>query len=143
MVTKSLVPLLEPSKVVKLLCIRDFQRLASTIQSKLEFCSLFCQIFQVVYNILFLLPYSAKEYQEVNLEKIQEYVEKGKLVPANDKMLNMRDLVLAGIINNPKDGVKLLAKVIHYSFMFVLLLPLLINIVISYREKKLSRFQFI
>jgi hypothetical protein len=53
----------------------------------------------------------------VNLSTIQEYVALGKLVPKQNDMITMRDLVRAGLTTNPQDGIKLLGQV-HFRFTF-------------------------
>lgn len=65
-------------------------------------------------NTLF---YSVLDFQPVNLDQIQEFVDKGKLTPKANGLITIRDLVNAGILTNPRDGVTLLAKVnLHYRF---------------------------
>jgi hypothetical protein len=59
-----------------------------------------------------LIFISTKEFREVNLQTVQEFIDKGKLVPQPNKLLTMRDLVLAGILTDVGDGVSLLANVI-------------------------------
>lgn len=54
---------------------------------------------------------STREFREVNLQTVQEFIDKGKLVPQSNKLLTMRDLVLAGILSDVGDGVSLLANV--------------------------------
>ena len=49
--------------------------------------------------------------QIVNLEKIQEFIELGRLVPSDSQMITIRDLLTSGVISDVQDGVKLLAKV--------------------------------
>ena len=50
-------------------------------------------------------------HEVVNLGKLQDFIDMGRLVPKEDKMVTMRDLYESGIISNVRDGVKLLAKV--------------------------------
>jgi large subunit ribosomal protein L15 len=52
----------------------------------------------------------ALEMQHVNLDKLQRWIDMGRLVPKENEMLTMRDFVESGLITNYKDGVKLLAK---------------------------------
>lgn len=53
----------------------------------------------------------------MNLSTIQEYVALGKLVPKQNDMITMRDLVRAGVTTNPQDGIKLLGQV-RFRFTF-------------------------
>jgi large subunit ribosomal protein L15 len=51
---------------------------------------------------------SQVEYNEVNLDRVQAAVDKGKLDPASP--VTVESLVAAGICAKPRDGVKLLGK---------------------------------
>ncbi len=51
------------------------------------------------------------DFQPVNLDTLQEFVDKGKLTPKSNGLITIRDLVNAGVLTNPRDGVTLLAKV--------------------------------
>jgi len=50
----------------------------------------------------------AKHYQEVNLDRLQTAIDKGKLDAS--KPIGVSELVVAGVVRRPKDGVRLLAK---------------------------------
>jgi large subunit ribosomal protein L15 len=50
-----------------------------------------------------------KDFQTVSLEKIQEYIDMGRLTPKPNTLLTMRDLVYSGIVNRAKEGIKVLA----------------------------------
>lgn len=49
--------------------------------------------------------------QVLNLYKVQEFIDMGRLTPKADGMLTMRDLLNCGLLSQVRDGVKLLAKV--------------------------------
>lgn len=53
---------------------------------------------------------NALDFQPINLNTLQEFVDKGKLTPKPNGLITIRDLVTSGIITNPRDGVILLAK---------------------------------
>lgn len=53
----------------------------------------------------------AKEFQEVNLGKIQQFINTGRLVVEPNRFITIRDLLKSGVITHVRDGVKLLAKV--------------------------------
>lgn len=46
----------------------------------------------------------------VNLDKVQEFIDMGRIQPPRNFFLTMRDLVQSGLIVDVKDGVKLLAN---------------------------------
>lgn len=52
----------------------------------------------------------AKEFQEVNLGKIQQFINTGRLVVEPNRLITIRDLLKSGVITHVRDGVKLLAK---------------------------------
>lgn len=52
-----------------------------------------------------------KDIIPLNVGKIQEWIDLGRLKPNNDHFITIRDLMVCGLITNPQDGVKLLAKV--------------------------------
>lgn len=83
------------------------------------------------------------EFQPVNLEMIQQFVDKGKLAPKTNGLITIRDLVASGIISNPKDGVSLLAKVSHCYCMFEWLLLLQFVFSSFYRVKRSSKHLYI
>ncbi len=49
-----------------------------------------------------------KQYQVVNLGRLQQAIDAGKLDPA--KPVGMAEFLASGIVSRPKDGVRLLAK---------------------------------
>eukprot|EP01039_Chlorochromonas_danica_P005175 gene5175-5695_t len=51
-----------------------------------------------------------RDFQEVNLETVQEFIDQGRLKVPTNFFLTMRDLVHCGMLKDVKDGVKLLAK---------------------------------
>lgn len=53
----------------------------------------------------------AREMQAVNLDKVQEYINMGRLVPKEGQFTTMRDLYNVGLVSKVKDGIKLLARV--------------------------------
>jgi hypothetical protein len=66
------------------------------------------------------------ELKIVNLDQVQEFIDKGRLKPKPNSFLTIRDLLVSGIISDVKDGVKLLAKVTHLTIYFSI--ELLINV---------------
>lgn len=50
------------------------------------------------------------DFQVVNLDKVQDFLDMGRLRARSDRMITIRNLVEAGVINRPKGGVKLLAR---------------------------------
>ncbi len=51
---------------------------------------------------------SRKKYSEVNLGKIQAFIDSGKLNP--DEVINSAALIKCGLVRRPLDGVRILAK---------------------------------
>ena len=47
----------------------------------------------------------------VNVDKIQEFIDMGKLIPKSNEMITMRDLLASGVISKVREGIKLLGKV--------------------------------
>lgn len=64
-------------------------------------------------NIMYrsLCSFSKKDMQILNLCKVQEFIDKGRLVPKSDSFITIRDFLSSGLISRAKDGVKLLAQV--------------------------------
>jgi hypothetical protein len=58
-----------------------------------------------------LCSFSKKDMQILNLCKVQEFIDKGRLVPKSDSFITIRDFLSSGLISRAKDGVKLLAQV--------------------------------
>lgn len=55
--------------------------------------------------------FSERELQVLNLSKIQQFIDMGRLKPKEKSVIHMRDLLEAGIVTQVREGVKLLAKV--------------------------------
>lgn len=53
---------------------------------------------------------SHRELIPVNLDRIQEYIDMGRLQPKSDFFLTMRDIVQSGMVIRIADGIKLLAN---------------------------------
>jgi len=51
-----------------------------------------------------------REMQVLNLDKVQEFIDTGRLQPKQSALLTMRDLLESGIVSQVKEGIKLLAK---------------------------------
>ncbi len=52
---------------------------------------------------------SHREIQNVNLDKIQEFIDSGRLRVPEKSFITMRDLVVCGLVTQLKDGIKLTA----------------------------------
>lgn len=52
---------------------------------------------------------NAREIIGVNLGKIQDFIDRKRLIIPEDGMITMRDLVLCGLVKNPHDGIKIIA----------------------------------
>jgi hypothetical protein len=64
------------------------------------------------YRVFFVIVVlSERDLQELNLNKIQQFIDMGRLKVKENEMLTMRDLLESGIISRVKEGVKILAKV--------------------------------
>lgn len=50
------------------------------------------------------------EFQVLNLDKIQHFISMGRLIPKENELITMRDLLASGIISQVKEGVKVLAS---------------------------------
>ena len=66
----------------------------------------------MIFNIVF----SKMDLEAVNLDKIQQFIDMGRLPVHVDRLTTMRDLLAAGVISSIKEGVKLLAKVIINNY---------------------------
>lgn len=97
----------EGLKVVRRHFTRDFPRLASTTTSKILYYDDLISFFY----FLFSFTLSERDLQFVNLNTIQEFIDKKRLVPKANNMINVRNLLECGIISSAKEGVKLLALV--------------------------------
>jgi len=51
---------------------------------------------------------NAKVYAPVNLDRIQHWIDQGRLVSSPDKPITARDLLLSGCIHDVHDGIKIL-----------------------------------
>jgi large subunit ribosomal protein L15 len=51
-----------------------------------------------------------RNFETINLHKIQEFIDMGRLVPKPDSFITMRNLVDCGMITQAQDGIKILAK---------------------------------
>ena len=50
------------------------------------------------------------DMQPLNLDKLQRWIDMGRIKPKDNEMLTMRDFLESGLVSRVKDGVKLLAK---------------------------------
>ena len=53
----------------------------------------------------------AREFEIVNLDKLQNFVSMGRIIPKENGMITMRDLLHCGLISQIQDGVKILSNV--------------------------------
>jgi hypothetical protein len=122
MVTRSPGQLLQGSRVVRLPFTSAFQRLDFTTPSKVFIIHLFCFILFVslvmFYKFVFL--FSHKEYTPVNLSRLQEFIDRGKLTPHENKFVTMRDLQLSGLVSGIQDGIVLVADVSVFGRLRIL-----------------------
>jgi len=51
-----------------------------------------------------------QSFETVNLDRIQQFIDMGRMSPKHGSMLTMRDLLQSGLISSVKEGVKLLAR---------------------------------
>lgn len=54
---------------------------------------------------------SKRDIRIVTLQKIQEFVDTGRLTAKADSMLTLKDLMICGLISNCGEGVKIVATV--------------------------------
>eukprot|EP00602_Paraphysomonas_sp_CaronLab_P010386 CAMPEP_0185024596 /NCGR_PEP_ID=MMETSP1103-20130426/7733_1 /TAXON_ID=36769 /ORGANISM="Paraphysomonas bandaiensis, Strain Caron Lab Isolate" /LENGTH=252 /DNA_ID=CAMNT_0027557611 /DNA_START=122 /DNA_END=880 /DNA_ORIENTATION=+ len=66
-------------------------------------------LYKLVPKIGFTNP-NARRMVILNLDKVQDFIDMGRLVPKENQLLTLRDLYVAGLINKVDDGVKLLSK---------------------------------
>jgi len=71
---------------------------------------------QRLYVMIFNIVFSKMDLEAVNLDKIQQFIDMGRLPVHVDRLTTMRDLLAAGVISSIKEGVKLLAKVIINNY---------------------------
>ena len=50
------------------------------------------------------------DMQVINLDRIQQWIDMGRLIPKSTTWITMRDLLASGIVSNVKDGIKILAR---------------------------------
>lgn len=60
---------------------------------------------------------SEKNWAPVNLNRIQEWINQGRLTSSPDSPITARELLLSGCINNVHDGVKVLGNVRSVPFL--------------------------
>lgn len=106
MVTKRVDLLLVALKVVKLRFIDVYQKLVFIISSNYTFeiisiSKIFC---------------SARDIQYLSIQKIQNFIDMGRLAAKPNDMLTIRDLLAAGVITQYREGLKLLSDVILIFF---------------------------
>eukprot|EP01035_Chromulina_nebulosa_P020725 gene20725-26869_t len=53
--------------------------------------------------------YTHRELEHLNLYKIQQFIDMGRLIVKPNELITVRDLLESGIISNAKEGVKILA----------------------------------
>ena len=54
---------------------------------------------------------NTKTYAPVNLDRIQHWIDQGRLVSSPEKPITARELLLSGCVHNVHDGVKILGNV--------------------------------
>ena len=54
---------------------------------------------------------NGKSYAPVNLDRIQHWIDQGRLTSSPEKPITARDLLLSGCIHDVHDGIKLLGDV--------------------------------
>lgn len=54
--------------------------------------------------------HTRKDLAVVNIGQIQEWIDRGRLVPKKDDFITIRDLMVCGIVKDAREGVKLLGK---------------------------------
>lgn len=54
---------------------------------------------------------NTKEYAAVNLDRLQHWVDQGRLVSTPEQPITARELLLSGCVHNAKDGIKILGDV--------------------------------
>lgn len=56
-------------------------------------------------------PRNRKEYAAVNLDRLQHWVDQGRLVSTPEQPITARELLLSGCVHDVKDGIKVLGDV--------------------------------
>ena len=54
---------------------------------------------------------NTKEYAAVNLDRLQHWVDQGRLISTPEQPITARELLLSGCVHDVKDGVKILGDV--------------------------------
>lgn len=54
---------------------------------------------------------NTKEYAPVNLDRLQHWVDQGRLASTPEHPITARELLLSGCVHNVKDGIKILSDV--------------------------------
>ena len=68
---------------------------------------------------LFFQKIRAREFEIVNLDKLQSFVSMGRIIPKENGMITMRDLLHCGLISQIQDGVKILSNVCICSMIAI------------------------
>lgn len=68
-----------------------------------------CEAYDVL--IIQRLCRNAKTYAPINLDRLQHWIDQGRLTSSPDKPITARELLLSGCIHNVHDGIKLLGSV--------------------------------
>ena len=64
---------------------------------------LFCLVFYIFLLHLFSYKNRARDFQILNLDAVQDFVNMGRLSPKENGMITMRDLVTCGLISQIQD----------------------------------------
>lgn len=70
---------------------------------------------QLVFFYLTVPPRNRKVYAPINLDRIQHWIDQGRLHSSPENPITARELLLSGCIHNVHDGVKLLGDVCSVS----------------------------
>lgn len=54
---------------------------------------------------------NTKEYAAVNLDRLQHWIDQGRLVSTPEQPITARELLLSGCVHDVKDGIKILGDV--------------------------------
>jgi hypothetical protein len=84
---------------------------------------------------LFLIfPFSQRDLQVVNISTIQQFIDMGRLTPKPNGLITMRDLIVAGVVGQVREGVKLLANVSYRTNFASRFLPVIeiSNVIVLY-----------
>jgi large subunit ribosomal protein L15 len=54
---------------------------------------------------------NTKEYAAVNIDRLQHWVDQGRLVSTPEQPITARELLLSGCVHDVKDGIKILGDV--------------------------------